>query len=321
MPAVDTELAAALASVRAERPATVTLEMLPALRARIAEVAAPVERLATDFGVDIDVVPAPGADGDPDVPLLCARPRVTAGHGGVLYWIHGGGGVVGDFRFGLELILACAIELGLPVVSVDYRLAPMHPDPAALKDCVAGLRWLAAHVGELDADAQRIVIAGHSAGAGLAAGATLFAKESGDVAIAAQMLLSPMLDDRATTPSSTELDGEGLWDGPTNLMAWRARLGARQGGPDVSAYTAPARAVDLSGLPPAFVDVGSVDTFRDEAIAYASRIWHAGGAAELHVWPGAHHAFETVAPDSWIARRAQDARRAWLARLTERWSA
>jgi acetyl esterase/lipase len=129
------------------------------------------------------------------------------------------------------------------------------------------------------------------------------------------MLMCPMLDDRNETPSSHELDREGVWDRGDNLAGWQALLGPAQGGPDVSPYAAPARASDLSGLAPAFVDVGSVETFRDEDVAYATRIWQAGGAAELHVWPGGFHGFDQIAPDATLSRAARSARSAWLRRL------
>jgi acetyl esterase/lipase len=124
-----------------------------------------------------------------------------------------------------------------------------------------------------------------------------------------------MLDDRARTHSSTELDGEGLWDLTSNATGWSALLGEAAGGPDVSLYAAPARATDLSGLPPAFVDAGAVETFRDEAVDYATRLWQAGGQAELHIWPGAFHGFDSVVPGAALSREARAARVNWLRRL------
>ena len=129
------------------------------------------------------------------------------------------------------------------------------------------------------------------------------------------MLLCPMLDDRNETPSSHQMAGLGIWDRGANEVGWTALLGAARGGPDVSPYAAPARATDLSGLPPAFIDVGSAETFRDEDVAYASRIWQAGGDAELHVWPGGFHGFAGMVPDAAISKAAMAAQLAWLRRL------
>jgi acetyl esterase/lipase len=106
-----------------------------------------------------------------------------------------------------------------------------------------------------------------------------------------------------------------MWNRQANEVGWTALLGDAAGGPDVSAYAAPARAVDLSGLPPAFLDVGSADTFRDEDVDYATRIWQAGGIAELHVWPGGYHGFDGIVPTAAISQAAVAARANWLARL------
>ena len=152
------------------------------------------------------------------------------------------------------------------------------------------LVWTAEHAEDLGIDPDRIVIAGGSAGGGLAAAVGLMARDRGGPALHAQMLMCPMLDDRNNTPSSLQMAGLGVWDRQANQVGWTALLGDAAGGPDVSPYAAPARATDLSGLPPTFIDVGSAETFRDEAIDYASRIWRAGGRAELHVWPGSAEA-------------------------------
>jgi acetyl esterase/lipase len=124
-----------------------------------------------------------------------------------------------------------------------------------------------------------------------------------------------MLDDRNDSPSARQMRGLGIWDASSKETGWNALLGADDhGGPDVSPYAAPARAEDLSDLPPAFIDVGSAETFRDEAVAHASRIWQVGGRAELHVWPGGFHGFDVVAPHAAISHDAVTARAAWLRR-------
>ena len=223
--------------------------------------------------------------------------------------------VAGDHRTGIGAVVDWVEELGVVVASVDYRLAPEHPHPVPVEDCYAGLVWTVDHAAELGIDAERVVLAGTSAGGGLAAAVALMARDQRGPSLIGQMLMCPMLDDRNETPSSHELDGEGVWDRGDNLAGWQALLGRAQGGPGVSPYAAPARASDLSGLPPAFIDVGSVETFRDEDVAYATRIWQAGGAAELHVWPGGFHGFDQIAPDAALSRAARSARSGWLRRL------
>ncbi|MYX20473.1 alpha/beta hydrolase fold domain-containing protein, partial [Streptomyces sp. SID8380] len=154
-----------------------------------------------------------------------------------------------------------------------------------------------------------------SAGGGLAAGVALAARDRGGPALLGQLLMCPMLDDRNDTPSAVQMAGTGLWDREANHMGWTALLGERRGGPDVSPYAAPARAVDLAGLPPAFVDVGSAETFRDEDVAYASRLWACGVQTELHVWPGGFHGFDGIAPQAALSQTARTTRTEWLRRL------
>lgn len=312
-PPFDAELATVLAAA-ADVPTTVTPDMLGPLREAVAAGAESLATLADRHGVVIRTASVPRS-GAPDLELLVARPPGTVPGAPALYWIHGGGVVLGDHRFGLDLPLAWAREFAVPVVSVDYRLAPADPDPAAVEDCYAGLVWTVGHAPELAIDPARIVLAGHSAGAGLAAATALLARDRGGPRALGQLLLCPMLDDRELTPASRQLDGVGVWDRTANRTAWQARLGDRLGGPEVGAYSAPARAADLADLPPAFVDVGSVDTFRDEAVGYATGIWAAGGVAELHVWPGAYHCFEIYAPDAEISVAAVERRTGWLRRI------
>jgi acetyl esterase/lipase len=206
------------------------------------------------------------------------------------------------------------VELGAVVVSVEYRLAPEHPHPAPVEDCYAGLVWTAEHADELGIDPQRLLIYGGSAGGGLSAGTALLARDRGGPPLSHQILLCPMLDDRGITQSSQELDGEGVWDRNANLTGWTALLGADRGGPDVSPYAAPARATDLSGLPPTYLDVGTVETFRDETIEYAARLARAGVSVELHVWAGAFHGFEGFAPQAAVSQDSRAARRGYLRR-------
>ncbi|MFF9808149.1 alpha/beta hydrolase [Streptomyces coeruleorubidus] len=259
----------------------------------------------------------PGPRGEPDISLLICRPTApaTAGARPVIYHVHGGGMVIGNNRVGVDVPLAWAQALDAVVVSVEYRLAPEHPYPAPIEDVYAGLLWTADHAAELGADPERIVIAGASAGGGLCAALALLTRDRKGPQPIGQVLMCPMLDDRNDTPSTYQMAGLGVWDRTANETGWTALLGSRRGGPDVPAYAAPARAEDLSGLPPAFLDVGSAETFRDEVVAYASRIWQAGGVAELHVWPGGFHGFDGFAPQAVLSQSARAAHVNWLRRL------
>ncbi|MFF3935467.1 alpha/beta hydrolase [Streptomyces phaeofaciens] len=259
----------------------------------------------------------PGPEGSPEISLLICRPTAPAPARPrpVVYHVHGGGMVIGTNRVGVDFALDWARELDMVVVSVEYRLAPEHPHPAPVEDVYAGLLWTAEHAKELGGDPERIVIAGASAGGGLTAALALLLRDRGGPRPIGQLLLCPMLDDRNDTPSAHQMAGLGVWDRTANETGWTALLGERRGGPDVSPYAAPARAEDLSALPPAFLDVGSAETFRDEVVAYASRLWQAGGIAELHVWPGGFHGFDGFAPQAALSRSARAAHVDWLRRL------
>jgi acetyl esterase/lipase len=315
-PPFDPELAAALAVLTEHFPPELTAELIPVLRQPNPAMPRPTDdelRRGGAFEVSERLVPGP--EGAPEVPLLICRPAGAAVPAAAIYHVHGGGMILGDNRIGMPGILGWAEELRAAVVSVEYRLAPETPHPGPAEDCYAGLAWTAGHASELGIDPDRIVIVGGSAGGGLAAAVALMARDRGGPALAGQLLMCPMLDDRNDTPSAWQMAGRGIWDRTANETGWTALLGAGRGGPDVSPYAAPARVADLSGLPPAFIDVGSAETFRDEDVTYASRIWQAGGVAELHVWPGGFHGFAGMAPQAAISRDAAQAPLNWLRRL------
>jgi len=313
----DPELGAALTAV-AEKMPPFTIEMLPQLRSgggmlpRLSD-----EDLRRDGRFTIEERTVPGLGGDPDISLLICTPTTITGTLGCVYHTHGGGMVLGENRAGVLDMLDWAEEFGLVVVSVEYRLAPETPHPGPANDCFAGLLWTAEHADELGFDPTRLVVAGGSAGGGLTAAIALMARDRGGPELRGQMLLSPMLDDRNDTPSAKQMAGLGSWDRAANNVGWTALLGAARGGPDVSPYAAPARATDLAHLPPAFIDVGSAETFRDEDIAYATRIWQCGGQAELHVWPGGFHGFDVMVPQATLSQEAKAARLRWLHRLLD----
>jgi acetyl esterase/lipase len=225
------------------------------------------------------------------------------GRGSAVVYLHGGGMIGSSVDLYDRTIAGYVADSGVPMLAVDYRLAPEHPHPTPVEDCYAGLAWLTAHAADLNVDPARIAVMGDSAGGGLAAGTVLLARDRG-LPVARQILVYPMLDDRTTKddPALASLAG---WSADDNFTSWHALLGDAVGGPDVSPYAAPARARDLSGLPPSYVEVGELDIFRDESIDYARRIAAAGGSVELHVHPGCPHGFELIAPDSAVARRAR----------------
>jgi acetyl esterase/lipase len=243
----------------------------------------------------------PGRNGDPDVPVRVYTPRAPSGPRPLLYWIHGGGYIFGTIDMSDPRCDLFAETLDCVVVSVEYRLAPECPFPAPIEDCYTGLAWAAAHTEELGVDRTRIVIGGQSAGGGLAAALALLVRDRGEIPVAYQLLIYPMIDDRNASPSSHLVTK--VWTRQANFLGWRCYLGAEPGGPDVSPYAAPARALDLRGLAPAFIGVGTLDVFRDENIEYARRLLEAGVATELHVYPGAPHGFEGFAPNAEVSRR------------------
>lgn len=186
-----------------------------------------------------------------------------------------------------------AAALSCVIVSVDYRLAPETRAPGAVEDCYAALQWLHQSADELGVDRQRIAIGGESAGGGLAAALALLTRDRGKIALCFQNLIYPMLDDRtAAQVRRNAFTGHHLWTNEHNRFAWSALLGATPGGVGVSPYAAPARATDLRGLPPTLITVGQLDLFLEEDIDYATRLMQAGVPTELHVYPGAYHAFD-----------------------------
>jgi acetyl esterase/lipase len=247
----------------------------------------------------------PGHQGDPDVPVRVYRPKASRPRPapGVLH-IHGGGFMIGSVKAEHAGAAVMAIDSGAVVVSVDYRLAPEHPYPAGLHDCYAALTFLHAEAGALGVDPARVAVVGASAGGGLAAATALLARDLGGPPLCFQMLEIPELDDRLETPSMQAFVDSPVWNRPLAVISWRAYLGELCGAADVPAYAAPARASDLSGLPPAYISTAENDPLRDEGIIYAMRLLQAGVSVELHQFPGTFHGSALVTTAA-VSKRAQ----------------
>ncbi|MGW0758285.1 alpha/beta hydrolase [Streptomyces sp. NPDC002814] len=314
-PALDLELRELLADM------PLMSQLTPELLAQLRQLpSTPVESLLAHRQVerrDITVSAEDGAQIGLSV-LSPARTDPTTSAAPCVYWIHGGGMVMGDRFSQIDIPLEWLDRFGAVVVTIDYRLAPEATGTTLVDDCYQGLLWIAEHADELGIDAARIIVAGASAGGGLAAGVTLMARDLGTPAIAAQVLICPMLDHRNATTSSRQYSGvPGVWTGEMNAFGWRAVLGDLTD-EEIPAYVSPALADDLSGLPTTYIDTGSAEVFRDEDTDYATRVWAAGGQAELHVWAGGFHGFDALFPQAQISATARRTRTDWLARLLAR---
>ena len=246
---------------------------------------------------------APGLDGAPQVRVRLYRPTGKPGPLPCLYWIHGGGHVLGQIEQD-DLMMEHIVEaVGCAAVSVEWRRPPEYPFPAPMDDCYAGLEWTHRNAAELGLDPGRIAVGGASSGGGSAAGLVLLARDRGEVPVCFQLLVYPMLDDRNVTPASLAVTEPKVWNRQSNLIGWRSYVGDVVGTDQVSPYAAPTRAGSLAGLPPAYLPVGDLDLFIDEDIEYAQRLQQADVPAELHVYPGGIHGFDLLAPASRLAQR------------------
>jgi acetyl esterase/lipase len=199
----------------------------------------------------------------------------------------------------------------MPIASIDYRKAPEHPYPAAPEDCYAGVCWVFEHAADLGMDTRNIGLMGASAGGGLALAVALMLRDRDGPTLKYLLPIYPMIDDRHETTSSHEVVDIGIWDRAGSIEAWGWYLGDAE----ADAYAAPARAEDLSGLPPTYIDVGDLDLFRDEDIAITQRLSAAGVPVEFHLWTGAYHASELFAPHARLSQRIWQTRYTAIRRL------
>jgi acetyl esterase/lipase len=262
--------------------------------------------------VTISELEVPGPTDGPPVVLRIHRPKNASGPLPCIYFMHGGGMVMGVASRDDQRFDSWCRKLGVIGVAVEYRLAPETPFPGPLEDCYAGLRYVYQHAGELGIDVARIGIGGASAGGGLAAGLALLARDRAELQLRFQLLIYPMIDDRRITASSQWSDAP-IWTPGSNEFGWACYLAGQAGRSDVSPYAAPARATELAGLPSSYVMVGTLDGFLDEDIDYANRLMRAGVPTELHVYPGAVHGFDGL-PGVDVARRANQDMVQWLTR-------
>jgi acetyl esterase/lipase len=254
-----------------------------------------IERVTTQDGVRVRV-------------YRPARPRTDAG----LLWIHGGGLIIGSAAQDDRLCATTAGELGITVVSAEYRKAPEHPFPAALDDCAAAWRWFQGTF--QGTGVARIAVGGQSAGGGLAAALVQRIHDGGGPQPVAQWLFCPMLDDRTAGHAELDSVGHRVWNNRLNRFGWRSYLGVAPGSAEVPPYAVPARRTDLHGLPPAWIGVGDIDLFHDEDLEYARRLRAAGVEATFETVPGAPHGFEAWAPKTGVSRDYLATARAWLDR-------
>ncbi|AZM62404.1 MULTISPECIES: alpha/beta hydrolase [unclassified Streptomyces] len=300
-PAIDSELAAALQAMPIGPNGIFDLTDIPATRQAVRALAESVAGTVPDEPtVATHEIQVPRAEG-PDVPILLLRPRNPTGPLPVLLWFHGGGQVLGFAAQDAPWLKPLSAALGCAIALVDYRLAPETPAPGAAEDGYTAYRWISDNAADLGLDPARVGLAGQSGGGGIAATSALLIRDRGAETPLFQLLMYPMLDDRNTTESSREITDIGIWDRSTNILAWRTVLGDRTGTEDVTPYHAASRATDLAGLPPTFIGVGELDVFRDENLDYAARLRAHGVPVELHLYPGAYHAFDLFAPRSHLA--------------------
>lgn len=280
-----------------------------ALRAGLAAILDPFTGSMPDIpGIETTIHKVPSADGHIfSLYQVAPAPARTDGAppGPAILHAHGGGFIHGDGR---EWAKVCAVrvqETGIPFFTVDYRLTPESKFPAAIDDVYAALKWIHEHAEEFGIDRARIAVMGESAGGNLAAAVSLMARDRAlDPPLAKQILVYPMLDDRNTVPDP-EMAPFATWNYDNNITAATAYIGPdRVGKEGVSPYAAPARATSLENLPPMYIDVGGLDIFRDECIAYAGKAAAANVNVELHVYPGVPHLFEPGGIGSAVVERA-----------------
>jgi len=258
------------------------------------------QRVASNGGIsDHNVIAAAGT-------TLLARwfRQPPNGSSAAVLYLHGGGMIVGSVSIFDGPVARYVARTGVPMLSLEYRLSPEHPHPTPVEDAYAGLTWLTDHAADLGIDPSRIEVMGDSAGGGLAAGVAILSRDRNGPAVARQVLIYPMLDDRATTPD-LYIEPLAGWSYDDNVTGWNALLGTGHEHRDVDPSAAPARLENATGLPPAYIEVGQLDIIRDEDIRYALILSRAGVPVELRLHPGVPHEYDAIAFDGDVSGRAQ----------------
>jgi len=263
----------------------------------------------------------PGPDGNTIILSVFSpkQPRSTSLP--AFYHIHGGGQVTGDRFTWLSYAIKYFQSIEVIIVTVEHRLSPETRAPGPAMDCHAGLVWISENASSLGIDPAQIIVYGLSGGGPLAAVTCLIARDRKlpVIPIKAQLLATPMLDDRCESISDQQFEHGTLWCGTINRKAWDYVVGEDvRGTREVTPYQAPARATDLSGLPPTYIDAGECEVFRDPAVMYAMNMWRCGSTCELHIWPGAYHGFDVMCDSSLpIVKVSYQAKVNWIRRILE----
>jgi len=302
---VDPELVMPLELLLGSLGGELSMHDIPAVRRTMGQA---IDKMKASLppieGVGTEDRKVPGPVDAPDVDIRIYKPVGQFDSLPALLNIHGGGYVVGSVESEDFLVKQLVKDVRCVAVSVEYRLAPEHPFPAALEDCYAALKWLVMHTNELNVRQERIAIVGGSAGGGLAAALALLSRDRKEIDIAFQLLIYPMIDDSNIIQASATIPDTLLWSRESNLIGWRSYLGREPGGEDVSPYAAVFRETDLTGLPAAYICVGGLDLFLHEDMEYAQRLLKAGVPTDVHVYSGAWHGFNAYAPNADVSQRA-----------------
>lgn len=256
----------------------------------------------TPEDISIENIFIAGRDDQTKIRLRVYKPKTIGALKPVLVWLHGGGYIIGKPEMDDLSCIQYVRQVGIVLVSVDYRLAPKHPFPAGLEDSYAALKWVDSHSQQLGIDPKRIAIGGASAGGGLAAALAQFTKDRQEIKPVFQLLVYPMLDDRTVLRADIDDSQSPAWSQKSNRFGWESYLRVKCGAQEVPAYSVPARRPDLSGLPQAWIGVGTVDVFHDEDVTYAQRLKECGVECELDIVPGAFHGFDIFDPRLSIVR-------------------
>jgi acetyl esterase/lipase len=263
-----------------------------------------------DIRIENMWVPRPDASGQTRLRVYTPKTHLTSLPW--MLWLHGGGYILGKPEQDDLACIQYARESGVAVVSVAYRYAPEHPFPHGLEDCYAALKWAAANAARLGMDAGRFAIGGDSAGGGLAAALIQLACDRAEIQPRFQLLVYPMLDDRTVLRRDQDERTYLAWTQASNRFGWESYLGGTCGQANPPAYAVPARRTDLSGLPPAWIGVGTLDLFHDEDVAYAQQLTACGVACDLVRVPGAFHGFDIAGPRTKVVRDFRAAQTAAL---------